>query len=368
MAQKHMNQYPIPMVPGPTTVPQIILDAMNHDYPSPDLEKEFLELYNQTENLLQVLYETKNRVVIHTGEGMIALWGALKSTLLPGDRVLALASGVFGYGIAEMAASLGAEVKIYGIEYDQTFEDLDEIERLIKTFRPKMITAVHCETPSGTLNPLENIGLLKRQYEVPLFYVDAVASLGGTAVKTDEWGIDLCLGGSQKVLSAPPLAAFVAVSQTAWEIIKQVGYVGYDALLPFWDAQEKFYFPYTPNWHGVAAVHQAAKLILDEGLDEVFKRHEMVAEYCRKELQSMGLRLFPAENATPSPTVTAVYIPRKFNWEELDRRFRGMGLVVGGSYGPLAGKIFRLGHMGRQAKMELMEKALRVINEVVNHS
>ncbi|GAP10954.1 serine-pyruvate aminotransferase [Bellilinea caldifistulae] len=363
-----MNLYPIPMVPGPTSVPQIVLDAMNRDYPSADLEREFLDLYNQTENLLRVVYETKNRVVIHTGEGMIALWGALKSTLLPGDRVLALASGVFGYGIAEMAASIGADVKVYGVAYNQTFQDWDAIERLIKTFRPKMITAVHCETPSGTLNPLEKIGLLKQQYEVPLFYVDAVASLGGTPVKTDEWAIDLCLGGSQKVFSAPPLAAFVTVSEAAWKIIKQVGYVGYDALLPFWDAQEKFYFPYTPNWHGVAAVHQALRLILDEGLAEVFKRHEMVADYCRKELQEMGLRLFPAENAVPSPTVTAVHIPEKFSWEELDRRFREMGLVVGGSYGPLAGKIFRLGHMGSQANMTLMEEALRVIDKVVNFS
>ncbi len=360
-----MNNYPIPMVPGPTAVPQIILDAMNRDYPSPDLEREFLDLYNQTEQLLQILYGTKNRVVIHTGEGMIALWGALKSALLPGDRVLALATGVFGYGIADMAASLGAEVKVYGVEYDQTFQDWDEIERLIQTFRPKMITAVHCETPSGTLNPLEKVGILKREYEIPLLYVDAVASLGGTTVKTDEWGIDLCLGGSQKVLSAPPLAAFVSVSDSAWQIIRNVGYVGYDALLPFWDAQEKFYFPYTPNWHGIAAIYQAAKLIVDEGLDAVFKRHDLVAKYCRKELQAMGLRLFPAESANPSPTVTAVYLPEKFSWDELDRRFRERGLVVGGSYGPLAGKIFRLGHMGSQAKLELVEKALEVIREVV---
>ncbi len=360
-----MIEYPIPMVPGPTAVPQSILEAMNKDYPSPDLEVEFIDLYNQTEKMLQILFGTSNRVVIHTGEGMIALWGALKSTIQPGDKVLSLATGVFGYGIAEMAASIGAEVKVYGLEYDQTFEDWDEIEKEIQSFRPKMITAVHCETPSGTLNPLEMIGFFKRKYEIPLFYVDAVASLGGTAVKTDEWGIDLCLGGSQKVLSAPPLAAFVAVSEPAWKIIKQVGYVGYDAILPFWDAQEKFYFPYTPNWHGVAAISQAVKLILEEGLENVFMRHEAVASHCRNELQAMGLRLFPSANARPSPTVTAVYVPEKFGWPELDLRFREKGLVVGGSYGPLSGKIFRLGHMGSQATMELVNKALEVIKEVV---
>jgi len=363
-----MKEYAIPMVPGPTTVPQIILEAMSKDYPSPDLEMEFLDLYNQTEEMLKRLYQTNNRVVIHTGEGMMALWGALKSAIRPGERILALASGVFGYGIAEMAASIGAEVKIYGVEYDQTLKDWDEVEKAIQAFRPKMITAVHCETPSGTLNPLEMVGLLKQKYEVPLFYLDAVASLGGTPVKTDEWAIDLCLGGSQKVLSAPPLAAFVAVSPGAWDVIKQVGYVGYDALLPFYDAQEKFYFPYTPNWHGVAAIHQAVKMIFDEGLDAVFQRHETVASHCRSELESMGLKLFPARDAQPSPTVTAVYVPNKFSWSELDRRFREKGLATGGSYGPLAGKIFRLGHMGSQASMELVDKALKVIREVVTSS
>ncbi len=129
-----MIKYSIPMVPGPTAVPQSILEAMNKDYTSPDLEVEFLDLYNQTEKMLQILFGTSNRVVIHTGEGMIALWGALKSTIQPGDKVLSLATGVFGYGIAEMAASIGAEVKVYGLEYDQTFEDWDEIEKEIQSF------------------------------------------------------------------------------------------------------------------------------------------------------------------------------------------------------------------------------------------
>jgi len=360
-----METYPIPMVPGPVRVPPQVLAALQVDYGSGDLEPEFLDLYNQTEERLQRLCGTKNRIVIQTGEGMLALWGALKSCLLPGDRVLSIATGVFGYGIAEMAQAIGAEVKIIGLPYDATIHNWQEIEAAIVEFKPKMITAVHCETPSGTLNPLAELGELKVRHGVPLLYVDAVSSIGGTPVEVDAWHIDLALGGSQKVLSAPPIMAFVSVSEAAWEIIEAVNYVGYDALKPFRQAQSRFEFPYTPNWHGVAALNVAADLLLQEGLQNVFARHDQVASYCRERLQAMGLRLLPAPGAQPSPTVTAVYVPEGISWPELDARFRQHGLVVGGSYGPLAGKVFRLGHMGSQADMTLVKQALDVIEAVV---
>lgn len=360
-----METYPIPMVPGPVRVPQEVLRAMQVDYGSGDLEPEFLDLYNQTEQLLRQIYASENSVVIMTGEGMLALWSALKSTLRPGERVLAVATGVFGYGIGEMASAIGTEVRTVGLPYDQTISDWEGIERAIAEFRPKMITAVHCETPSGTLNPLARLGQLKVQYGVPLLYVDAVASLGGAEVLTDEWQIDLCLGGSQKVLSAPAMAAFLTVSPAAWEIVEEVNYAGYDALKPWRTAQRDFYFPYTPNWHGVAGLHAAARLLLEEGLEKSYARHAEAAARCRERIRAMGLRLFPAPGAVPSPTVTAVYVPDGITWSELDRRFRQRGLVVGGSYGPLAGRVFRIGHMGSQADLDLLEQALNVIEKVI---
>jgi aspartate aminotransferase-like enzyme len=360
-----MNTYPIPMVPGPVSVPGEILQAFQMDYGSGDLEAEFLELYNQTEANLQEIFQTKNKVAIQTGEGMLALWGALKSCIRPGDRVLSIATGVFGYGIADMAEAIGANVHTVGLAYNQTFSDWNDIERAILEFSPKMITAVHCETPSGTLNPLEKLGQLKRKHSVPLLYVDVVASLGGAPVSVDGWSIDLALGGTQKCLSAPANLAFVAVSEQAWEIIAELNYAGYDALKPYKRAQAEFYFPYTPYWHGMAALKIATELLLEEGLEESFERHAKVAAYCRNQVESLGLRLYPARNAIPSPTVTAVYVPDNLSWESLDAQFRERGLVVGGSYGPLSGKVFRLGHMGSQAKLELVERAVSVIKSVV---
>ena len=360
-----MKTYPIPMVPGPVKVPAEILQAYLVDYGSADLEPEYLDLYRQVEADLQQICGTGSSFAILSGEGMLALWAALKSCILPGERVLAVGTGVFGYGIGDMARSIGAEVHTVGFAYDQTLADWDQIERAIIAFRPKMITAVHCETPSGTLNPLAELGRLKAKHGAPLLYVDAVASLGGAPVLADEWQIDMLLGGGQKVLSAPPGMSFLSVSPAAWEIIDRVNYPGYDALQPFKNAVQNAYFPYTPYWQGLAALRAATRRLLNEGLESSFERHQAAARFCCEGLQRIGLELFPASGAISSPTVTAVKVPTAWAWRELDQELRARGLVVGGSYGPLAGKVFRLGHMGSQADQALVAQALDVIESVV---
>jgi len=360
-----MQTYPIPMVPGPVAVPETVRQVYLEPYGSGDLETEFIDLYSRTQKQLKVILGTRDDIVIQSGEGMLALWSALKSCLVPGDRVLAVATGVFGYGIGEMAQSIGADVKTVGFSYDETINDMARIEAAIAEFKPRMITAVHCETPSGTLNPLEELGRLKHAYRVPLFYVDTVAGAGGVPVLADDWHIDLCLGGAQKCLSAPPDMCFLSVSPKAWEIVEAVGYVGYDALKPFHRAVKDRFFPYTPNWQGVAALHAAATLLLEEGLENSYNRHDAVAKRCRQRMEEMGIDLFPTADAIPSPTVTAAQIPEGFTWDAWDRKLRESGLVVAGSYGPLAEKVFRLGHMGSQADMILMEKALDVIAEAL---
>ena len=192
-----MKTYQIPMVPGPTSVSHEVLEAGIKNYGSADIEKDYVELYTDTARMLGEIMQTKNQVVIQTGEGMLALWSALKSCLLPGDKVLALSTGLFGYGMGQMAESIGCEVRTMGFGFDETFTDFDLIEKAIREFQPKMITMVQNETPSGTMNPVEEIGLLKEKYGVPLLYVDAVSGIGGSVVKTDDWHIDLCLGGTQ---------------------------------------------------------------------------------------------------------------------------------------------------------------------------
>jgi aspartate aminotransferase-like enzyme len=355
-----MLTYTIPLVPGPTRVPESVRRAYLTDYASADLEPEYSQLYADVQDQLRTILSTQNQMAIMTGEGMIALWGALKSCIQPSERVLAVSTGVFGHGIGEMAGAVGAEVQWVEFGYDEIIQP-ERVEEAIRDFRPKMVTAVHCETPSGTLNPVGLVGELVSQYDVPLYYVDAVASAAGAPVLTDEWNIDLCLIGTQKALSAFPDLAAVAVSERAWEIIGEVNYPGYDALLPYREALKKRWYPYTPAWASLAALHEACHLVLDEGLEAVYARHARVAQHCRDRAQALGLELYPADEAGCSPTVTALKVPEALGWEELNRRLREHGMGVGGSLGPLASRVFRIGHMGTQADLELIDQGMDVL-------
>jgi len=358
-----MQTYPIPLVPGPVSVPQAVREAYLTDFGSPDLEADFFELYATCERQLQDILGTSNDVTIHSGEGMLALWAALKSVLRPGDRVLAVANGLFGYGIGEMAAQLGAVVETIGCAYDD-IPDPERVRQVARRFQPKLVTAVHCETPSGTLTPLAELGGICREVDA-LFYVDFVASGGGVPVEVDDCAIDLGLLGSQKVLSLLPTLSMVTVSPRAWETVAEIGYVGYDALAPWRDGPANRYLPYTHNWHGLASLRVANRMLLDEGSANVYARHAAVAAYCRQRLAEMGVAIYPSRAEIASPTVTAARIPDGWDWPRLDAALRARGMAVGGNYGPLAGKVFRIGHMGNQARRGLVERGMDVLEEVL---
>lgn len=358
-----MQKYRIPLVPGPVAIPDNVLEAYNFDYASADLEEEFFQLYSECEFGLQQLLETRNDIAILSGEGMIALWGALKSVVLPGDRVLAVATGVFGYGIGDMARQIGAQVEVVGFGHDAVV-DADLVREVAQEFQPQLITAVHCETPSGTLNPLDEVGTIAQEVDA-LFYVDAVASAGGVPVKVDENHVDLGLVGSQKALSLMPDLSMVSISARAWERIGRVNYAGYDALLPFRTAWGNRYMPYTHNWHAMAGLKVALEDLAAEGLDDVYRRHEDVMLACHTRLEGMGVRLYPADRSFASPTCTAAYVPDTWPWPVLNDALRAEGLAVGGSYGPLAGVVFRIGHMGSQANMELVHRGMDVLEHVL---
>ena len=359
---------PIPMVAGPVTLHPSVIEVMAKDYGSGQIEPDFLPLYKETAGKLARLMATDDDVVLMSGEGMLALWGALKSCLKPGDAILTVGTGVFGDGMADMAESLGCKVTKVSLPYDSTIgqdDSLQKIEDAIRASRPVMITAVHCETPSGTLNPLEKLGEMKKRLGVPLLCVDAVASLGGAPLKAKAWNIDIVMGGSQKCLSAPPSMSIVSVSPIAWEIMAKIGYQGYDAILSFRTIYEDGRCPYTPYWHGVAALNATADAILAEGLEAVFARHEAAAKECRDGLARIGVAIFPREGAVSAPTVTAAMIPEQYTWPIWRQALRDRGLIVSGSFGPMAGKVFRLGHMGMQADSGLVAKALEAVADAM---
>ncbi len=360
-----MKHYDIPLVPGPTTIAPEILAAYGHDYGSSDLEPEFHALYRETSAMLGEIMATRNDMVIALGEAMVVLWGTIKSTIGPGDRLLAVSSGLFGAGFADMARAVGADARVVEFPWDEV-PDPDRVAAAAREYGPTLVTMVHCETPSGTLTPTEAVG--KRLREVApdaLFAVDAVASIGGAPLDTDAAGIDFCLLGTQKCLSVVPDLGIVAVSARGWERVERVGYAGYDALAPFRHALERHYFPYTHSWHAVGALHAACRALLDEGLAASHARHARVAQAWRDAARELGLALYPRREADSSPTVTALRLPAGLDWPTLDARLRARGMVVGGNYGPLAGKVFRIGHMGSQATDDLFTRGTSALKEAL---
>jgi len=358
-----VKTYPAPLVPGPVTVPEEIRAAYAIDFGSSDLEEDFFSLYGEVQKKLQNLLETDETVVIQSGEAMGALWGALKSVLAPQSRVLAVAAGLFGRGFADMARALGHDVEVVAFGNDEIPEPEKVIER-IKAYGPHLVTAVHCETPSGTLARLDGIGDAAREVGA-LFCVDFVSSGGGAPLSVDGEAIDVGLLGSQKVLSLPPDLAVTTVSDRAWKAIGKAGYVGYDALAPWKEVPACRALPYTHNWQALEALRRSLEAIEREGKEAAFERHRSVAAHCRKRLQEMGIALHPRRERFSSPTVTAARIPDRWTWAELDRKCRDEGVVFGGSYGDLAGKVFRIGHMGSQARLDLVDRGIDALARVL---
>lgn len=359
----------MPFYPGPVSVHPDVARALSRDYAPPRMGTEYLELYKSVRVRLQTILGTKEDVLIGTGEGMLVLWGALKSLLKSGDTVLTVGTGVFGDGFADMAEAVGCRAVRISEPYDTTISaaTLEKVKDAVRRHHPVLMTAVHCETPSGTLNPLEELGALKKDLGVPFLVVDAVASAGGAPVHADAWHADCVLGGSQKCLACPPDMSFMSVSDAAWERIRDVNYTGYDALRPFDHAiEDPMRFPYTPNWWGVAALDASLSALEKEGLEHVFARHEAVARLCRDGVRALGLSLWPAEGAVSSPTVTAVRMPEGWQWNDWRTALAARGLYVGGSLGPLAGRVFRMGHMGTQADADAMRAALDVMKDILS--
>jgi aspartate aminotransferase-like enzyme len=358
----------LPLLPGPVSVPDRILKAMSADLDAGHTEDDHLLLYRAVTDKLARIMNTRNEVVLMSGEGMLALWAALKSCLQAGDAVLCLDTGYFGAGFAQMCKALGCHTESMNFDYDSSISQpgyMERIEAAIKRCKPKMLVVVHCETPSGTINPLSELGELKKRLNVPLMCADMVSSLGGMEIKVDEWQVDLALGGTQKCLSAPPSLCFTSVSERAWEEIRKVNYQGYDSLLSFRQTYSKGIFPYTPYRQGTTALNIGLDILMEEGLPQVFERHERVAGETRKGLKELGFKLFPQPLAVPSPTVTAAYMPEQYTWAEWYRQLKEKGLFAGESFGPLAGKVFRLGHMGAQASSSLVAKALKILAQMV---
>src|SRR6201747_1687673 len=300
-------------LPGPTTMPDEVLRAMHR--PAIDIYSE--EMLGMTDSLLRdlsKLFATKGHSYIYIANGHGAWEAALSNVLSRGDQVLVLESGGFAIGWGNAASAMGAEVEVLKGDWRRAIRPSEVEARLRqdKEHRIKAILAVQVDTASGAFNDIEAIGKAIRAANHPaLFMVDAVASLGCMPFEMDKWGIDVAMSGSQKGLMAPPGLGFVAANDRAREVHKKAG-----LRTPYWDWTEREGAEHYRKYAGTAPVHllfalrQAIDMLFQEGLENVFLRHRLLAEAVRRavgvwsEGQAIGFNIIePGERCDTVTTV-----------------------------------------------------------------
>jgi (S)-ureidoglycine---glyoxylate transaminase len=339
---------------------------------------------NQVQSLYRRVFETKNQqTFLVDGTARAGIEAVLVSILQPGDRVLIPVIGRFGHLLCEIAQRVGAQVKTIDIEWGQVCSP-EAVEKAIISFKPKLLATVQGDTSTTMNQPLAELGAICQRYGV-LFYCDATASIAGNELRVDEWQLDAVSAGLQKCLGGPSGSAPLTLSDQAADLINRRKHVeagiraahhvsGADAPIAsnYFDLAMimDYWGPERLNHHTEAtsmlyAARECARLYLEEGADHVIERHKIAGQAMANGLKAMGLSLFGNQEYKMN-NVVGVYIPSGVSGEairqELLARF---GIEIGTSFGPLHGKIWRIGTMGYNARQECVLTTLAALEAVL---
>ncbi|MTI82056.1 MAG: alanine--glyoxylate aminotransferase family protein [Firmicutes bacterium] len=341
------------MIPGPTPVPPTVMNAMSKPIIG-HRSAEFADLIGRVTDKLKKVYQTENEVFVLASSGTGGMEAATANVVNPGDKVLTLNTGKFGERFGEIAAKYGAEVDEVKFQWGYDI-DLTVVEEKLKANPDiKAVFATHNETSTGVENDIKGLGELVDQHQAVLI-VDAVSSMGGMDVRTDEWKVDIMVSGSQKALMLPPGLAFVSVSPKAWKVIEQNNSPKfYFDLLKAKKSLGKNNTPYTSAVSLYNGLEASLDMILEEGLDNVIKRHKLLAKATRAAVMGLGLELLPAQEYA-SDTVTAIQCPMAVDVNNLRKTLlEKYNVMVAGGQAELKGKIFRIAHMGYATKTDVL--------------
>jgi aspartate aminotransferase-like enzyme len=348
------------MIPGPTELPWTVIQAMNQP-PTIQYDQRFdLEVLEPATLALRDVFQTPaGEVIVMPGSGRTALEAGAVSIIEPGDRVLVIVAGVFGVLMREIMARVGAEVTEFAVEWGRPI-DLARLEREVERIRPKAVTMVHNETSTGTTYPAAEVGRIVKRHGA-LYLLDTVSSLAGIDVRTDEWGIDLNMTGSQKCLAAPLGMSLAAVGPAAWDAMERrkhkASSLVYDLLRwkEHWipvsrggqvpDGQPRRQ-PVSIPTHLTAALAEATRLIKEEGLAHRFERHAVAGAAFRAGLGAMRLEVFPEESIA-SNTVSCFKTPDGIEAGAVVKHMRDRyGILIGTGLDKIRATTLRVGHMG----------------------
>ena len=360
-----MSKYKI-MTPGPVQVPENVRLARSLSTTNADLDPQFYDEYKETCELISELLHTKNETLILSGEGILGLEAACASMTEPGDRVLILDNGIYGAGFADFVSMYGGTPVMYTKDYKNAF-DVDELDAYLKEDHDfKYATVVHCDTPSGMLNDIHKICPLLKSYGI-MTVTDSVSGMFGNEVNVDKAQIDILCGGSQKAVSAPPGLTFVTISDEAKKAMenRKIPIASfYCNLTIFKDYYKNLWFPYTMPISDIYGLKAAMDNIAAD--KDLIKRHARIANATRKAIEAFGLKLHLESGF--SDTVTVFDVPEGMTADDILGRMREKhGIMLAGSFGELAGKVIRIGHMGASANVGDMLEVMSGLEETLRY-
>ena len=352
------------MGPGPSDVNPRVLHAMSTPLIG-HLDPEFVDLMDNIKEMVRETFLTRNDMsFVISAPGSAGMEASLVNLLEPGDEAIICIHGAFGNRMADIAQRCGAKVVKVESDWGKPI-DPNAVKKALESCSPKLLAIVHAETSTGVLQPLQEISKLVHDAGA-LFVVDAVTSYCGTELRVDEWDIDAIYTGTQKCLSAPPGLSPVSFSDRALEVIDrrktkvQSWFLDISLVRNYWTGSNRTYH-HTAPVSSIYALYEAYRIVLEEGLEKRWQRHQANHNLLKQELEGMGFE-FLVEEPYRLPMLNAVVVPEDLNEAEIRSRLLSeFDIEIGAGLGQLAGKIWRIGIMGESSTPEHIDKLVSAL-------
>ncbi|MFB0523878.1 MAG: alanine--glyoxylate aminotransferase family protein [Candidatus Bathyarchaeia archaeon] len=361
------------MLPGPSEPYPEVLEKLQHQV-LPHYGPDWKEAFRKVREDLKKIFQTKGEIILYPGSGESATHMVAANMVKPGDKVITLTNGIFGEYINMAVEAFGGNPILVWESFGKAIDPEKVRKVAIEEKDAKAIFVVHVETSSGVENPIREIGEIAKETG-KTYIVDAIASLGGSELRMDDWNIDICLGYASKALGSIHVLSPIAVSREIWESIEEKPRYITPYFVDFSAWKYRSWgggHPVTMPTMNILALSKAVKIALREGLQSRFRRHYVAGEAVRAGVRAMGLSVLPEEDDAAG-TVTAVKVPMDTEDKIRSLMMEKFNIMIGGSLGDLAkgketcgkGELIRIGHMGLVASPEYIVPTLAALEEVL---
>jgi len=353
------------MAPGPTPVPESVLTKMAQPIIH-HRTQAFEKVMAEVREGLKWLFQTKNEVLVFAASGSGAMEASVINLMRKSDWALCIDGGKFGERWGKICQAYSLNHDVIKVEWGKAV-DVGEIEKKLKEKSYRVVLATASETSTAVFHPIQEIARLVGDLPETALVVDGITALGVTNIPTDEWGIDVLVSGSQKALMLPPGLAFASVSPKALKFAEESDLPKfYFDFKKEYQSIQKNTTAYTPAVSLIIGLEEVLRLMREEGLEHIFKRHHLLAQATREALKAMDLKLLAPDS--PSPAVTAAYAPDGMDAGKIVKTLRDdFNMTVAGGQEHLKGKIFRIGHIGYYDPMDIVNSLAAVESALIKN-